>query len=248
MWNKCTQTIDWLLATGSRWLRAVVPPHCLVCGGAGDAESAPIDLCVRCKQSLPWMAGCCTHCALPLVQSADGCGACRDRSFAFDEAHAAFRYDAPLHQLLLRFKFHQDLACGRVLADLLGGDGCAAAWASNTDVVVPVPLSTARLRQRGYNQALLLAKAWATKHGVPCAPHALVRTMDRPAQSGLSKTQRRKNVRGVFAVECRDTFDEKHVLLVDDVMTTGATADEASKTLLRAGAASVRVLVVARVP
>lgn len=249
MWNKIHQpSADWMRRALSKLTQAVVPPHCLVCGGSGSANAMPVDLCASCKQALPWMLASCAHCALPLPQPADACGACRGQSWHFTQAHAAFRYDAPFDQLLLRFKFHQDLACGRVLAELLCVATDSVAWRAGIDVVAPVPLSQARLRQRGYNQALMLANTWAAHHDLPCAPQALVRTVERPAQSGLSQPQRRKNVRGVFAVQQPEAFSDKHVLLLDDVMTTGATANEASKTLLHAGAASVRVLVVARVP
>lgn len=249
MWNKIHQpALAWVRRALGKATQAVVPPHCLVCGGAGMADAMPMDVCASCKKALPWMQASCTRCALPLAQSADGCGSCRDQSLLFDRAQAVFRYDAPLDQLLLRFKFHQDLASGRVLAELLCVATEQAAWLAGIDVVTAVPLSKARLRQRGYNQALLLANTWAAHHGVTHASQALVRSVERPAQSGLSQTQRRKNVRGVFAVRQPEAFAGKRVLLVDDVMTTGATVNEASKTLLRAGAASVRVLVVARVP
>ena len=160
-----------------------------------------------------------------------------------DAAHAAFAYRAPLDRLLPRLKFHGDLAAGRLLA---GAMAVAFADLARPQVLMPIPLSRARLRQRGYDQALELARPLARALGLPLAVDGLRRTRDTEAQSRLDAMSRRRNVRGAFAALSGTALPD-HVALVDDVMTTGATLHAAALALRRAGVRRVDAWVCARV-
>lgn len=218
------------------------PGRCLVCeerGGSGR------DLCDACADALPWNASACTRCALPLPSSPapQQCGACLRRPPPQDGTRAAFVYRDALKHLLPRAKFHGDLAAARLLAGLMAGGWQAA---PRPQALVPVPLHRARLRERGYDQALELARLLARMLGIPLRADALVRPRATAAQSALSAAQRRRNVRGAFVVPAGIALPA-HVAVFDDVMTTGATAQAAVQALRRAGVARVEVWVCARV-
>jgi ComF family protein len=171
-------------------------------------------------------------------------GACLRRPPPVQAAHAAFLYAAPLDRLLPRFKFHHDLAAGRLLSQLMAQ---ALTDAGRPQALVPVPLHQARLRSRGYDQALELAKPLARALRLPMLPDALRRIRATAPQSELDAARRRRNLRRAFDAR-RDPPLPAHVALVDDVMTTGATLHAATDALRRAGVARVDAWVCARVP
>jgi ComF family protein len=219
--------------------RSLLSHRCLVCGerGAGD------DLCALCRAALPWNRNACLRCGLPLPQSESACGACLKHPPPFAATRAALIYSFPLDRLLLRFKFHGDLAAGRLLSQLF----CQALGDSELPkALVPVPLHGSRLRERGYDQALELAKAMARRTGISLHRHALRRVRGTARQSELGLSARQRNLRGAFAV-VGDALP-KHVALIDDVMTTGATLRECAQTLLRSGVEQVDAWVIARAP
>ncbi|MDH5833322.1 ComF family protein [Luteimonas kalidii] len=230
----------WWHGLGAR----LCPPRCLACG-----EAAPpgTDLCPACTAALPWNVPACPRCAVPLPGAsspAPSCGACQRRPPPLDATHAAFAYRTPLDRLLPRFKFHRDLAAGRLLADAMAS--CFVAL-PRPDALLPVPLHPGRLRRRGYDQALELARPLARTLRLPLLDGALVRTRATAPQSELDAASRRRNLREAFTV--RDgTRLPAHVVLVDDVMTTGATLHAAAVTLRRAGVTRVEAWVCARVP
>lgn len=162
----------------------------------------------------------------------------------FAATTAAFVYMFPVDRLLPRLKFHADLAAGAVLADVMPP---AFAAAARPDALVPVPLHRSRLRLRGYDQALELAKPLARSLGLPLRTDLLRRVRATAAQSELGAVHRRDNLRNAFA--CADLcVPPRHVALFDDVMTTGATVTEATRALLAGGVLRVDVWVLARVP
>lgn len=227
-----------------RWLgrihRALLSPRCLLCGERGHTG---LDLCATCRDALPWNHSACPRCAIPLPHAAT-CGACLQSPPPLAATRAVFVYGFPLDRLAPRFKFHHDLASGRLLAALMA-EGLADA--GRPQALLPVPLHAGRLRQRGYDQALELARPLARALHLPLRADALVRLRATAPQSELDAATRRRNLRGAFAVK-PDTALPAHVALVDDVMTTGATLHAAAITLRRAGVARVDAWVCARVP
>ena len=223
-------------------LRALLPLRCLLCGAPGAGR----DLCEGCARDFPPNDVCCPRCALPLKTPAPHCGECVEREPPFASAWVPFLYAHPLDLLEARFKFRGDLAAGRVLAELMI-ERALLETPAQPDVIVTVPLHVSRLRERGYNQAVELAKPLARALGVPLERGLLQRVRATPAQTGLDAASRRRNLRGAFTVSVA-TAVPAHVALFDDVMTTGATLRECARTLRRAGVARVDVWALARAP
>lgn len=222
------------------------PARCLVCREAGSGSR---DLCQACADALPWNRSACARCAIPVpaypdAGSAQVCGACLRAPPPLHAARAAFRYAFPLDRLLPRFKFHYDLAGGRLLAQLMAQ---AFIDVERPQALLPVPLHRARLRTRGYDQALELATPLARALQLPLLRDALLRARDTAPQSRLDAAQRRRNLRHGFSVGAGATLPA-HVALVDDVMTTGATLHAAANALHRHGVGRVDAWVCARVP
>ncbi len=186
----------------------------------------------------------CLRCGLPLPATARACGRCVRRPPGFERTWPAFAYGGALERLVHRFKFHRDLAAGRVLAGLTARR-LAVMGAYRPQCLVPVPLHWRRQIWRGFNQSRMLADDLSRQlGGIPVAP-MLRRLRATPAQSGLPAARRGANVRGAFIARppaCR----LRHVALVDDVMTTGTTLDACARALKKAGIARVDVWVVAR--
>lgn len=230
---------------GNSWLGAVfdrvLPAHCLLCGARGRGG---LSLCAVCAAEMPRNDVCCTRCALPLATPAALCGRCQQHAPPWAAAWVPFRYEWPLAPLEARFKFGGDLAAGRSLAALWLA---APVRVELPAAIVPVPLHRSRLRRRGYNQALELARPLARQLGVPVLRDVLRRTRATAAQTDLDAVQRRRNVRGAFAVDGQGVLPA-HVAVLDDVFTTGATLGECVRVLRRAGVARVDVWALARAP
>lgn len=219
---------------------ALLPATCLLCGAGAQP---PWDLCPPCRADLRRNDSCCARCGLPLAAAAAQCGRCLKRTPAYAATWAPYLYAAPLAGLLTRFKFGADLAAGRLLAQLALAAG--PPLPEPTAALLPVPLHADRLRERGYNQALELARPLARALDLPLLPQTLQRLRDTTAQTGLSALARRRNLRRAFGVSVGGGLPE-HVILIDDVMTTGATVQECALALRRAGVARVDVWVLAR--
>jgi ComF family protein len=228
------------------------PPASCACCCRRAACSAPRpatdgrDLCAGCAGDLAPNRPRCPRCALPLAAPAPLCGECLRREPPFAAAWAPLRYAHPLDLLEARFKFHADLAAGRVLSALMIEHAATDAPA-RPELLIPVPLHAARLRERGYNQALELARPLARAFAIPLRADLLLRTRATPPQTGLDAKTRRRNLRGAFAIAAGASLPG-HVALVDDVMTTGATLRECARVLRRAGVARVDVWALARAP
>jgi ComF family protein len=218
---------------------SLLPAHCLLCEQAGMGD---IDLCEACWRELPNNPLACPRCALPMAAPAPACGFCLKSEPAFTSTVAPMQYQIPISTLVPRLKFHQDLAAGRLLAELF----CRkTAGIERPDALVPVPLHSARLRKRGFDQALELAKMIAKHKALPLRPDLLIRARNTAAQSYLNASQRRHNLKNAFAASKQNM--PGHVALIDDVMTTGATVHECAKVLLKAGVKRVDIWVIARV-
>jgi ComF family protein len=191
---------------------------------------------------LPRSPAACSRCALPLAANAV-CGRCLRHPPAIDAAIAAFEYRFPIDRLVQRFKFAGDLAVGRWLGEQLAGATAAAAM---PDLVVAPPLAWARLRERGFNQAVELARVVASAHSLRLDIAALEKARETTPQPGLGRVQRQANLRDAFRATRR--WHGEHVAIVDDVMTTGATIDSIARVLRQAGASRVSAWIVARTP
>lgn len=219
--------------------RALLPLRCLACQEPG---AAGLDLCPACRAALPWNHSACARCALPLPRPAPRCGRCAGARPPQAAARAVFLHAAPVDQLHRRLKFHGDLAAGRLLGQLLA-EGLAGA--ARPQALVPLPLHRSRLRQRGYDQALELARPLARALRLPLLDGRLARGRATAPQSRLDAAARRRNVRGAFEILAGPSLPA-HLALFDDVMTTGATLQEAARALRRAGVQRVDLWALAR--
>ncbi len=232
---------------------ALLPGCCLLCGLASRRDhvhgDAPVDLCEFCERDLPWNLYACGRCGLPLDESLVGpCAACRGRNFPFDAVSAPFLYQNEIARLLSRGKFQAGFSGLALVAELV-----ASQCASNPelpDALVPVPISWRRNFTRGFNQSSVIARCLSRHLGIPVKSGLLRRRHHAPPQSQLSRRARLRNLVGAF--EVRDAhkgqLEGRTVALVDDVLTTGATALACSKVLKKAGAGRVLVWVCARTP
>lgn len=216
------------------------PRTCLLC----DAVTGAQDFCAACRRELPYAEHACRQCAPRLPASADAlvCGRCQQRPPPFFRTVAAFLYRPPLAALVQRLKYSGDIVLARSLGELLAmriaGAGTDAEW------IVPVPLHRQRVRRRGYNQAMELARPVARRLGLPLRPHLVRRVKATRPQTRLARDARRSNMRRAFIADA--AVAGRRIAIVDDVMTSGHTAAALSATLLAAGAKSVEVWVLAR--
>ncbi len=221
-------------------LRFGLPNHCGVCGAAADQL-----LCAPCSSAHIQARPRCHRCGHRLLDAhSPYCGACLSAPPAFERTCAALDYQAPWDAAIAALKFGHRLPYAPLLAQVWSQQ-CAAALGP-VDCLLPAPLSAQRLRERGFNQALEIARHIARQQQLPLDTHSLVKVRDTPPQVGLSRKERLKNVRGAFS--CVRTLKGKHVAVIDDVMTSGATLTEIAITLKQAGAASVTNIVIARTP
>ena len=212
------------------------PQDCFLCAApSGDAL-----LCSSCSVSLPRLTvERCPLCALP-TPAASVCGACLKQAPHFDATQAVLSYEFPVDSLIQSLKYAHRLAS----ADFLGRTLLQAPLLRRPDLIVPVPLAAARLAQRGFNQALEIARPLARELGAPIESSRIHRRRDTAPQAKLPWKERAKNVRHAF--ECEIDLTGKTIVLVDDVMTTGATLNELARTLKAHGAAWVENRVLAR--
>jgi ComF family protein len=227
-------------------LDGLLPRHCVMCGLCSGKEN----LCEPCAEELPRTGHSCLQCALPLLHHADRfCGHCLRRVPPWNSAIAALVYRFPVDQLVCRFKFGRNLACGQILSrELIRAvrDKCNEKPAC----ILPVPLHRWRHFSRTFNQADLLARQTGKALGIPVYNSILWRSRRTRAHSGLDAAMRKSNIKGAFAckIPIRKEHDCRHVALVDDVMTTGATLAECTRALKKAGAGRVSIWVAARAP
>lgn len=225
----------------------LLPPACMACD---EPVRQPRSLCGPCWSAMPAISGtACRQCGIPLPiewQAETHCLACLKEPPPFHEARAPYLYEGPARQLVLRFKHGRERWAEPMAIAM---HRAAPGWLEPNRLLVPVPLHRWRIAARGYNQALVLARALAKLSPAEVAPDWLLRVKNTPSTSGMKRAQRQRNVVGAFRVrpEARPRLQGRHVVLIDDVMTTGATAAACARVLRRAGAARVDVLTYARV-
>ncbi len=230
-----------------KWLNKLqfwlFPPTCLLCEAPGMEEQ---DLCLGCYRDLTHNTAACQSCAAPLpVESVKPviCGQCQRNQPPFEAAYAAFRYASPIDTLIQDLKFHGRLSAARLLAELLGHylqRHCEVL----PEAIIPVPLHPSRLRERGFNQSLELARPIARSLNLPLLAGHVKRTKRTPPQTQLDFTARLTNVRNAFAVT--RSMPAHHVAILDDVVTTGSTMSELTRVLREAGIKRIDVWACAR--
>lgn len=222
-----------------RWWR---PGRCRLCADAIDPDAV---LCAPCAVELPWRGRACPRCAAGLPASVPDdreCGRCQRRPPPFAATRAVFSYAPPVDRLILRFKYGGELALARFLGEAITRS--LPADMLRPDVLMPVPLHTARLRQRGYNQSLEIARYVSGTLRVPLDRLGVRRVRATRPQAGLPLDERRSNLRNAF--QTGDSYKGLRVAIVDDVMTSGHTVTALARCLRKAGAKEVVVWVVAR--
>ncbi len=243
---------SWLVAASDALVSVIFPAGCRLCSEL-LTDSRRVPICRECLASferVPQIA--CEICGLPLSGLGQNeerprfCPACQDKTYAFDCARSFAIYHGPLVQAILLLKFEQIAPLGVWFAERLAELVQAEADKLAADVVVPVPLHRQRERERGYNQAALISKPLAKRLQLPHKAVLLMRTRARPDKRVLSLEERWESVRGAFATHPGSQVDNLRVLLVDDVLTSGATLDACARALREAGAKSVVGLTVAR--
>lgn len=256
-------------AASLRYGAALLPDYCLLCAGW---ESVQAGLCNGCRRDLPWLGRACQRCASALPEgAAPVCGQCQAAPPPFDASYALFRYESPVSDLISAFKYRQSFAAGRTLAALLGQafsfedpflfasgatDGDKAKPPPTDSWLIPVPLHPTRLRQRGFNQAAEFAKALAGP-GLKPDLHGCRRELATASQQSLPAALRRRNIQHAFQLNagarqrwaessCADSNSGPRLIVIDDVMTTGATVAALASLLKSEGAGRVEVCCIAR--
>ena len=243
-----SERLGWLVD----WL---YPPRCRACAKIFYGRDAEF-FCPPCWEKIRLVTRpLCTLCGRPFPDASSGdhvCGGCLARPPHFKRAWAWACYpreeaeEHPLRQAVQKFKYGRKVSLGKALGRLMAR-GCGEFLSDcAADVIIPVPLHPRRLRWRGFNQALLLGRQLSRAYRIPADPFTLRRIKETPPQTQLNEEERRRNVRGAFALAPDRSVEGKKVLLVDDVYTSGATVNECSRTLWRAGAEEVCVVTLAR--
>ncbi|MCT8949004.1 MAG: ComF family protein [Pseudomonas sp.] len=220
---------------------------CLLCDEPAEAE---MPICVACEAEMPWLGEHCQTCALPLPEAGLTCDGCLLEPPAYEQVAVPWRYDFPVDSLITRFKHNAKWPFGHLLADVLSQylQHRFDEDLPRPDALLPVPLAAKRLRQRGFNQAAMLARWLSRQLDLPCEENVVHRIQDTSAQQDLDAKARKRNLRNAFALTSDANVKGRHLALVDDVLTTGATAQALARLLMNAGAARVDVYCLARTP
>jgi ComF family protein len=237
-----------------RWCFShLFPSRCILCQQTvlQAAKGLDIEVCADCYQALPHNVHRCMQCALPLpveIETDVLCGRCIKTPPAFDYTYSLFSYEREIIRLVHQLKFADKFSYARSIGELLFATFNEQSLPENgrPDCIIPVPLHNRRLRQRGYNQSLEIVRVLGKRTAITIDQQAVTRRRSTVTQTGLKAEQRRKNIKGAFQVVKKLGYH--HVLIVDDVITTGSTVNELAKVLKQSGVERVGVLSIARAP
>ncbi|HSW94494.1 MAG TPA: ComF family protein [Gammaproteobacteria bacterium] len=226
-------------------IQGLMPTVCLFCNTLTDRPQA---ICIRCRNDLPLLKHHCQICAnrLPADTFARSCGQCLRQKPPFDTTHGLFFYEPPIPKFILDLKFHHALTHARLLGELLL-EKILQEWYQKTPlptVIIPMPLHPDRLKERGFNQAIEIARPIARALHVPLSLHDAVRIKSTKPQATLPASKRKQNIRNAFLI--KKSFENQHVAVLDDVITTGNTLHEFCRQLKKHGAARISVFCAAR--
>jgi len=223
-------------------INLIFPVYCLICKKELSYQTDTY-LCDACKKSIiPITGKVCNKCGRPFINGI--CGICREKQFYFSKARASVIYDGSVRECIHFFKYNKKTYLLNTLFEvLLLPDSLDFL---SCDFIVPVPLHWIRQYSRGFNQAELIGRKFSKRFNIKLSKTSLKRTRATPSQTGLSLKERTKNIKGAFSVRNSQKLNGKRILLVDDVMTTGATVNECSKVLLQAGVGEILVYTLAR--
>ena len=228
----------------------IFPPRCLGCAEIIPQQSLQA-FCEACKEKIRFITGShCPVCGMAFFDSPAPnhlCGNCLESKPFFHLARAVASYETLILDLIHQFKYGRNISTGAVLASFMAEFSFPDFDFTDYSLIIPVPLHIRRLRERSFNQALILAKAIGKKYRIPVNFSLLKRQKLTLTQTGLDKKEREKNIKGAFTVTDNAKIEGKNIILVDDVYTTGATINQCAKTLIKAGASKVAVLTLARV-
>jgi len=216
-------------------LKKIMPYTCILCHDKSDQQ---MDLCSHCQRDLPYWQHGCRKCGVVLNNDEKICGACLHKLPPFGSTFAMCKYKLPFTKLILELKFQQQLVNARILGELMA-QKLKQRNRKLPQCVIPVPLSKKRLRERGFNQAVELAKPICKILQLPLIVDSCKRVRHTKAQAMIPARRRYKNIKNAFVVD--KNFNAKHVAIVDDVVTTGYTVKEFSKVLRKAGVETIEV-------
>jgi competence protein ComFC len=229
------------------FLDFIYPPFCGICGHRLRGEEK--NICQNCWRSLTTIEEpFCQRCGLPLDSAGPVCSICQTRQHLFSFARALGPFDKHYQRIIHLFKYRHRRSLAEPLAEVLASMVRRDRRFAAMEAIVPIPLHPAKARARGYNQSELMAARLARKTGLKLENDLLLRVKNTSSQSGLGLVERNRNVRDAFRVKDPQAISAKRLILLDDVLTTGATADACTEALLRAGVEEVCVLTVARTP
>ncbi|KUG24388.1 competence protein f [hydrocarbon metagenome] len=230
--------------------KVIFPPQCPGCSEILYPYTAQI-FCSNCTDNIKFIkGGICTICGTTFPDSpAENhlCGECLEKKPYFSYARAVFSYENIILNAIHRFKYKRNMSIGEIMSSLMADFSFPDIDFTDYSLIIPVPLHIKRLRERGFNQSLILARAIGKKRQIPVNFSLLKRRKFTTTQTGSNRNERKQNIKGAFEVSDKNKIKGENVILIDDVYTTGATVNECAKTLIEAGVRKISALTLARV-
>jgi len=231
----------------NKLIELLLPAQCLVCALPSNNKL----ICQYCEKKILCERSYCLHCALPLDKNSDYCGDCLNKDYLFDQLHALGDYTKPLSTLIKQLKYQKQLVAGELLASLLGKSivlRYTATELAQFDYLLAVPLHPKKLQQRGFNQAQIICDSLHKQLHIPMLKHQVLRNKETTAQEGLSINKRKANLKGAFSYDenSAEDLNGKNIVIIDDVVTTGATINSLCTVLQERGVNNITIFCISR--